>query len=128
MTAVHLDTDLVPQTSPVSLHFHLVTTLNISAVQARRLANRHIVSELGTGLAARTPELVIAGEQIKWRLPVVLSLPSLGELGEVGAVEIDAQTGVLLTSAEAQEKIIQHANRLYHGATLPSKPMIKIIG
>jgi hypothetical protein len=99
----------------------LVTTLNVSADQARRLANRHIVSELGTGLAARNPELVIAGEQIKWRLPVVLSLPALGELGEVGAVEIDALTGDLLTSTETQEKIIQHANRLYHGATLQAE-------
>jgi hypothetical protein len=38
-----------------------------------------------------------------------------------GPIEVDAQTGEILTSAEIQEGIIQHASLLYHGATLPTK-------
>lgn len=115
MTAIHLEASALPQIAPISLHLHLVATLNITAAQACRLANKHIISELGTGLIGREPELMIAGEQIKWRVPVVLSLPTLGNLGEVGAIEIDAQSGALLTGAETQDKIIQHAHRLFAG-------------
>ena len=42
-----------------------------------------------TGLIAREPELLIAGEQITWRVPIVLSLPTLGDVGQVGAVDAD---------------------------------------
>lgn len=121
MTTIHLEANAISQTAPLSLHLHLVTTLNITAAQARRLVNKHIASELGTGLVAHEPELVIAQEQIKWRVPVVLSLSTLGDLGEVGTIEVDALTGNLLIGLEAQDKIIQHANRLYHGATHQAK-------
>ena len=58
---------------------HVVATLNVTAEEARRRVNRQVVTELGTGLIARDPELVLVGEQIAWRVPVMLSLPGLGE-------------------------------------------------
>ncbi|NIV39960.1 MAG: hypothetical protein GWN58_64310 [Anaerolineae bacterium] len=54
-------------------------------------------------------------------MPIVLSLPELGDLGQVGAIDVDARTGDLLSSPAAQERIIQHARRLYTGATLPAE-------
>jgi hypothetical protein len=65
--------------------------------------------------------LVIAGEQIVWRVPMMLSLPDLGDLGQVGTVDVDARTGSLALDAAAQDRIIQHAHRLYTGATLQTK-------
>ena len=92
--------------------------LNVVVDEAQCRANRQVVSELSTGLMARTPELVFRGEQIDWRVPIVLSLPGLGDLGQVGTVDIDARSGDLLLNRDAQEKMIQHARRLYAGATL----------
>jgi len=47
----------------------MTATLNFSAEEARRQVNRQVVAELGTGLIARDPELVVSGEQITWRVP-----------------------------------------------------------
>lgn len=110
-----LDPQSTPQTAPIHLSFHLVATLNVSADDARRQVNRLAVPELGTGLVAREPELLISGEQITWHVPIVLSLPTLGQ---VGTVDVDARTGELLLDAPTEERIVQHARRLYRGATL----------
>lgn len=116
-----LDTQTISQTAPIHLSFHLAVTLNITAEDARRRVNRHIVAELGTGLIARDPNLVVDDDKVFWRVPIALSLPTLGDLGLVGSVDVDAQTGDLLLSSEAQAAMIQHAERLYAGATLPAE-------
>lgn len=121
MTTISIDPRSTPQTAPIHLSFHVVATLNVTAEDARRRVNRQVVTELGTGLIARDPELVIADEEIAWRVPIVLSLPKLGDLGQVGTVDVDARTGDLLLSRAAQERITQHAHRLYTGATLPAE-------
>jgi hypothetical protein len=121
MATVLAEMDSVPETAPIHLSFHIVATLNVTAEEARRQVNRQVVTELGTGLIARDPELVLAGEQIAWRVPIVLSLPGLGDLGQVGTVDIDARSGDLLLNPDARERIVQHARRLYAGATLQAK-------
>jgi hypothetical protein len=99
----------------------VVATLDVSAEEARRQVNRDVVTELGTGLVARQPELVISGQQVIWRVPIVLSLPELGEMGQVGTVDVDARSGKLLIDPDAHKGIVQHARRLYAGATLPTE-------
>lgn len=96
-------------------------TVQITAEEARRLVNQEIVPELGTGLGASKPDLLLRGEQVIWRVPIVLSLAQLGDLGEVGIIEVDAQTGTILENGRNRERILQHAQRLYAGATLPAK-------
>jgi hypothetical protein len=88
-------------------------SVNISAEDARRLVNQTIVPELGTGLAAKEPDLLLRDRQAIWRVPVVLSLPRLGDLGEVGFIEVDAETGKISSDKTAQERILQHAQRLF---------------
>ena len=111
MATVIADTTSIPKTAPIHLSFHVVATLNVTAEEARHQVNRQVVTELGTGLIARDPELVIAGEQIAWRVPIELSLPSLGDLGRVGMVDVDARTGDLMLSPNAHERIVEHARR-----------------
>jgi prevent-host-death family protein len=96
-------------------------TVQLSAEEARRLVNREVVPELGTGLGAKQPDLLLRGEQVIWRVPIVLSLAQLGDLGEVGIIEVDAQTGAILNKDNSHERILQHAQRLYAGATLPAE-------
>lgn len=108
-----------PTDAPIHLSLHLAATLNLSAEDARHAVNLQVVPDLSTGLMAQEPELVIAGDAILWRVPLALSLPELGELGRVGTVDVDARTGELLLEMEQQQRILQHAQRLYAGATLP---------
>jgi hypothetical protein len=121
MVIVIADTGSVPNTAPIQLSLHVVATLDITADEARRRVNRAFVAELGTGLIARDPELVVGGEQIAWRVPIVLSLPGLGDLGQVGVADVDARSGQLLLADDAQDRIVQHARRLYAGATLQAE-------
>jgi hypothetical protein len=120
MTTIRITTR--PSTEPpVALNIQLNTTLNITANEARRRVNRQLIPQLGTGLIASDPELSISGEQIEWRVPIILSLPGLGDLGEVGTVIVDAQTGDLAITLATQTKIVNHARWLYAGATLQAK-------
>jgi hypothetical protein len=101
--------------------FQAPASLNISAEDARRLVNRHVMTELGTGMIARDPELTTDGEQVVWHVPIGLSLPNLGDLGHVATVNVDAESGDLLINTDDQERIIQHARRLYTNATLQTE-------
>lgn len=121
MATVIREMTMRAETAPVHFSLHLVTTLNIAAADARRRVNREVVTELGTGLIGRDPDLVIEGERFFWRVPIVLSLPGLGDLGQVGHADVDARTGEVLADEAMRDRIIQHARRLYHGATLPAE-------
>jgi len=118
MTIITKDSKAISETVPIHLRFHVIATLNVTARDACRQVNRQVVAKLGTGLIAQDPDLVIDGEPIVWRVPIVLSLPELGDLGQVGTIDVDAETGDVLTTTAAQARIIQHARRLYAGATL----------
>ncbi len=105
----------------VSVEVYVQTTLALTAEEARRRVNGDVVPELSTGLGAGEPELQISDEQILWRVPIVLALPNLGELGAVGIVLVDARTGnIMLTDAE-QEKLLTHARWVYRGALQDEK-------
>jgi hypothetical protein len=119
-TSILLDAKSLPQATPAFLSIHVTLTLNVTAEDARRRVNQHAVTVLGTGLIAREPELAVAGERAIWRVPLVLSLPTLGDLGQVGVVDVDAITGEMAFDVTLQERIIQHAQRLYTGATSSS--------
>jgi len=108
-------------TAPIHFSLHVAATLNTTAADARRTVNRQVVTELGTGLIGRDPDLVIEGGQFYWRVPIVLSLPGLGDLGQVGHVDVDARTGEVLADEATRDRMIQHARRLYHGATLSAQ-------
>lgn len=121
MSTVVKDVVVEGAESPLALYLHVVTELGVTADDARRQVNRQVVSELGTGLIGRDPDLVVDGETLQWRVPIILSLPGLGDLGQVGYVSVDARTGNVHCDEEQQEEMVQHARRLYTGATHPAK-------
>jgi hypothetical protein len=121
MTTVILDSQTIADMKPFHFNLHVAATLHVNATDARRLVNQQVVAELSTGLGAREPELAIRGQQLIWRVPVFLSLPDIGELGQVGDIEVDAQTGEILSDAAVRERILQHAHRLYTGSPLPTE-------
>lgn len=121
MSKVILHTQPKQGEKGTSVEVHVQTALALTAEEARRRVNGDVVSELGTGLGAGEPELQIGDEQSFWRVPIVLALPTLGELGAVGAVLVDARTGNIMLTDEEQEKLINHARWLYKGALQDEK-------
>jgi hypothetical protein len=66
--------------------------VNISAYAAQQKVNDFVLSEVSYMMHAGKPELVV-GERICWRVPVILSLTSRGDVGEVGTIDVDVETG-----------------------------------
>ena len=106
--STQLELSKLPQDSRVDVNIHVTASLNVSAKGARRRVSRLVVSEVGNLLYAGEPSLSI-GERIRWRVPVVLAYPDQGEIGEVGALEVDVETGAVLTTPEQLTAISDYA-------------------
>ena len=113
MNTFLFDSTFQSKQSPTVLEIQVSTTLNISAEEARLHVNRQVIPHLGTGLVACTPQLSITDNWATWFVPIQLSLSQLGNLGEVGVIRVDAQSGQITFSEEEKEQLIQHARRLY---------------
>ena len=97
----------------VSLHI-LPPRVRIPAAVARRKVNVFVCNEISYLMGGRDPDLV-AGNPVVWRVPVVLTFPDHGAVGTVGTVEVNAETGELLTSLTLIEEIRRNAQALVGG-------------
>jgi len=107
-------TQLVPAVpaSKVDITVHVSSTLNVTAFAARQKVGGLALSEIGTGIGADEPELVVTRSRIAWRVPLFLALPELGRVGDVGVIDVDAQTGEVLADHAAIETLIRNAQQL----------------
>ena len=85
--------------------------LPITAVRALQLANLLVKMEVSTQVGAATPTLV-GGERPCWSVPVWLTFPDKGRVGQAGTVLVDARTGEVLAEAETLREIAENASRL----------------
>jgi hypothetical protein len=90
-------------------------TIEVDAATARRKATGWLVSEVGNLLMGDDPALVIA-ERVVWRVPVLLTSPERGVIGQVGTVDVDAQTSDVLSSAELIQELIERGRHLARSA------------
>ena len=97
----------------------MLATVDIDPQTAQRPVTRWVASEVGNMLIGGVPQLVIS-EQTVWRVPVMLGSSQRGILGEVGTVDVDAQTGELLLSHTVTEQILQSAQALVGAPSLPT--------
>ena len=67
--------------------------------------------EISTNMHGGTPRLVV-GERNCWRVPIILSMPPTGDRGEVGAIDVDVETGQLIITHTLIEEIQQRAEYL----------------
>jgi len=91
-------------------------TVAVSAEQARRQVHRWLLLEVSHMMGADEPTLVV-GDRTCWRVPVHLSAPQMGIVGQVGAIDVDAISGELLNATEQKTIIEQQAQTLVR--TLP---------
>jgi hypothetical protein len=104
----------------LSVHVEVAADMNISAFVARQKVTGFVIDEISTQLHGKEPTLVV-GERIHWRVPVWLSLPPTGDLGEVGSVEVDIETGKLEITEVLIQEITLRAAELASRASHPTK-------
>lgn len=106
-----IDTLNLPRAGRLQIDIHLSADMNISATVARRKANAFTASNIGNLLLADEPTLTIS-DRIVWRVPVDLTYPHIGRVSKVGTLDVDAETGVVLVTAEQVTKITERAKNL----------------
>jgi hypothetical protein len=102
----------------VDVTVHVKARINVTAFVARQKVNVWLLDKVGTGLLSEKPSLVAANGRLYWRVPVVLSLPGHGRLGQVGSVDVDVQTAELLADQSLIEQITQNAIQFTQRASL----------
>ena len=95
----------------------------IGASAARKKVNRFLLDEVSYLMGAGQPSLVEAG-RLFWRVPVDLTSPDKGIVGQVGTLDVDAETGELAVDPKAIEEMLQNAHKLAGSSPSPTAPSI----
>lgn len=85
--------------------------IQVTAAYARRKVNRLMLDRVSYLLLADEPTLVHT-DRWYWRVPIDLTFPSLGRVGCVGEIDIDATSGQMESTAEALAQIAQKTDHL----------------
>ena len=93
-------------------------TIEIDALTAQRKVTAWLVGEVGNLLLGDTPALII-GPGVVWRVPVLLTSPTRGVIGQVGTVDLDAASGQILADPQLAQELVTHA-RNFARSTAPS--------
>lgn len=101
----------LPQTGKLEVSIRVSADVNISAYAARQKANGFLLSHVGYMLHAGEPELVI-GPRIVWRVPVILSQRSVGDVGLAGSIDVDVETGQINVRPAQIEEIQTRADEI----------------
>lgn len=91
-----------PVTERLSLHIHADVQINISDTQAQHNITQYVHSKISSQMHGKSPILVL-GSRVYWRVPIHLTFPFIGDAGQVGAIDVDVETG----QAEITEALIQ---------------------
>jgi hypothetical protein len=103
----------------MQLTIQVSAQINFSARAAQRRVGAFVADEIGYLLRSGEPTLVVA-DRLRWRVPIILALPTTGPLGQVGAIDMDAESGQLIVTPEQVTAITHHAEDLAHAH--PERP------
>jgi hypothetical protein len=82
------------ETGTLTLLLNQQIEILVSGQEGRRLVNNWAHLELSSQMRAMQPQLVITARGVAhWRVPLHLTFPALGDVGPVGVVLVDVQTG-----------------------------------
>lgn len=98
----------IPKTGHLVVDIKVSADVNVSAFTARQKVNNFVLGEISYMMHAGEPTLVL-GERIYWRVPIILSLTSRGDVGEVGYLDVDVETGQIQISPQQIAEIESRA-------------------
>lgn len=117
---VLLKDQVIPETGLLTLSLQETVPINVSAAEAQRRVSRFVHREISSQMHGETPTFVL-GERAGWQVPVHLTFPSLGDVGCVGDIVVDAETGELDVSPDRITEIEHRAQDLAVRFTSPTK-------
>ncbi len=93
--------------------FKLEGELNISAYVAQQNVNEYLLMRVPNLITSAEPDLELRAEGAVWIVPIVLTMPGFGSLGQVGQIVVDAQFGHIIDNESTPcEEIDKKAERL----------------
>ena len=108
---VEMQEVVLPERTQIKIDFSLTSEVNITDVSAQRKVSRLLLERVGNLLYGERPNLVF-GRRLLWRVPIWLGLPSVGPVGQLGSMDVDAQTGEILFTQQLLNTISDQGNEL----------------
>jgi hypothetical protein len=115
-TEIEMQEITLPTDAEVKIEFSVTAKIHITKLTAQRKVSRLLLDRVANLLYGEQPSLVV-GERMLWRVPVWISLPTTGPLGQVGSLDVDTQSGEILFTPELLAEIKERANALAKRAT-----------
>lgn len=106
----------LPDSGPAEVQVKRNFTIHISATQARRKVNGWLAMKVSMTFLGDNPSLVI-NDRIVWRVPILFTATHVGPVGTVGSVDVDVESGEILTMTANIEEMYCRAEEL--AKTLP---------
>ena len=106
----------LPEQAEVKIELSVTSKIAITATTAQRKVSKLLLDQVGNLLYGEQPNLV-AGKRLLWRVPVYLGLPTVGCVGQVGAIDVDTQTGEMLFTQLILNEIAERGDVLAERAT-----------
>ncbi len=111
-----------PEDEPLTVEGHFAQEIIISPAVARRRANGFLAGYVTMMVSGGQPTLILS-ERPVWRVPAILNLPQLGEVSTLGVIDIDAQTGeVISPPAEQISRMQELAHAIAAHFASPTTP------
>ncbi len=101
----------LPQSGRLEIDIKVSSDINVSAFVARQKVDSFVLNEISYMMHAGEPILVIA-DSVYWRVPIILSTVSKGDIGEVGAIAVNAQTGQMIVTPQLLAEVNARAEGL----------------
>lgn len=101
----------LPRSGRLQVSVNVSADMNYSAYAARRKVSRFVADEISMFMRGEEPALVVT-DRLCWRVPVKLILPGRGDLGGVGAIDVDVETGQLYIAPQLLAEIEQRAEAI----------------
>jgi len=101
----------LPAKAEVRIALSLTAQVNVTDVAAQRKVSKLLLDEVGNLLYGDHPSLFV-GQRLLWRVPVWLASTRRGPLGQVGVLDVDAQTGEILYTQDLLDEFAERGNVL----------------
>ncbi len=117
-TPLTIDNPPFPQlrSAEIEINVRVRATMNVTPVVARRKVNVLMLEKVGNLLHGDSPALFLT-DKVYWRVPVILSTPSSGRIGQVGKVDVNIETGEMIADDKLLDEIAENAKRLFASST-----------
>ncbi len=116
--AVTIETVKPPDRGWMDVQVRLTANIQVTAETARRRVSVFVGNEIADLSHGETPAMVVSDVGVYWRVPVALSSRSWGRIGQVGAIDVDVETGKLRVDERIITEIEHNAERFAISAAL----------